>query len=107
MNIRKIHYVIIHVPFKLIEEAKELIEKRGIQSEQLIFSTDHTFPHDKAITIEDDSLNQFRKEGQNAVALHLPIEETNRWTKLSQKYPIRVDLYYSPMKAVEKVEDFM
>lgn len=98
--IRKVHYAIIHIPLPLIDVAKEVINKKGIKPSHLIFSTNHTSPSTKTVTLEDTSLELFKKQGQNAVALHLPIKETNKHSKLPfLKIPdtyIRIDLYFSP-----------
>jgi hypothetical protein len=92
---RQIYYAIITIPLELIQTAIQQAPKTDLQQKGLVLSTDHTNPPDKAITIEDSYIKKYAKQGQDARTILLPIEETNRWTKLPKKYIIRIDLYFS------------
>ena len=97
MNKRQIYYVILQIPTELIEEGLKIAPKEDVKKKGFILSTDDKNPSDKPILIEQEDIDRFAKQGQKGTTLYLPIQKTNRWTKLSKEYIIRIDFYHSPI----------
>ena len=83
------------MPLELIQTAIQHAPKDDLKQKGLILSTDDENPPNKTITIEDVYIKKYAKEGQDARTILLPIQETNKWTKLPKQYTIRIDLYFS------------